>query len=93
MSQHQQNWERIIAELRTAIDQVEGPVAGRDWSEFGETTKEVFTEQVQAILDAELSNRFGEETRVNVKIKNALEAIGEQLMRDSGPTGEVVSNV
>jgi len=93
MSQHQQNWERIISELRTAIDQVEGPVPGRDWSEFSEATKEVFTEQVRAILDAELDNRFGEETRVNVKIKNALEAIGEQLMRESGPTAEAVSDV
>jgi hypothetical protein len=36
---------------------------------------------------------FGEETRVNVKIKNALEAIGEQLMRESGPTAEAVSDV
>lgn len=93
MSQHQQNWDRIISELRKAIDQTEGPVQGRDWSEFSEETKDVFTQQVQAILDAELSNRFGEETRVNIKIKNALEAIGEQLVRDPGVGTEVLSDV
>jgi hypothetical protein len=90
MSQHQQNWTRIISELHKAIDKVDGPVEGREWSGCTDETKATFTQQVQAILDAELNNRFGEENRVNVKIKGALEAIGEQLMRDPG---EVVSDV
>lgn len=93
MSQHQQNWTRIVAELHRAIDKVEGPVEGRSWAECSEETKTTFTQQVQAILDAELNNRFGEETRVNVKIKGALEAIGEQLMRDPATTGEAVADV
>jgi|GEM_PF-4797469 len=93
MSQHQQNWERIISELRKSIDQIEGPVEGRDWLEFGDTTKNVFTAHVQTILEAELSNRLGEETRVNVKIKNALEAIGEQLVRDGAMQAGVTGNV
>ena len=93
MSQHQQNWKRIISELHKAIDQVEGPVEGREWSEFGDVTKEAFSTQVQTILEAELSNRLGEETRVNVRIKNALEAIGEQLMRDISARAEVAAHV
>lgn len=93
MSQHQQNWDRIISELRKAIDQTEGPVEGREWSEFSDETKGMFIEQVQAILDAELSNRLGEENRVNVRIKTALHAIGEQLVRDAAERGEVAANV
>jgi hypothetical protein len=93
MSQHQQNWDRIISELRKSIDRIEGPVEGRDWSEFGDTTKDVFTTHMETILEAELSNRLGEETRVNVRIKSALEAIGEQLVRDSATQPEVRGNV
>jgi hypothetical protein len=84
MSQHQQNWERINSELLRAIDAIDGPVEDYEWSQLDEATKEVFTQQVKNILDAELSNRSGEETRVNVRIRNALEAIGEQVARVTG---------
>jgi hypothetical protein len=84
MSQHQQNWERISSELLKAIDTTDGPVEDLEWAQLDDRTKTVFTEQVQNILEAELSNRFGEETRVNVKIRNALESIGEQIARDTG---------
>jgi hypothetical protein len=93
MSQHQQNWDRIISELRKSIDQIEGPIEGRDWAELGDDTKDVFASQVQSILEAELSNRLGEEMRVNVKIKKALETIGEQLVRDMAARGEATGNV
>jgi hypothetical protein len=93
MSQHQQNWNRINTELHKAVDRLDGPIEGRDWSEFGDDTKEVFTSQIKAILEAELSHRFGDETRVNVKIRGALEAVGEQLVRDRAMTGESASDV
>lgn len=86
MSQ-QQNWNRIRAELQKAISESDGPIEGKSWSELGDDTKEVFTAQIITILEAELSNRAGEETRVNVKIRTALEAIGEQLTRDKGAEG------
>ena len=87
MSQHQQNWHRILAELHKAARQLDGPIDGREWSDFGDDTKEVFISQIEAILEAELSHRFGDESRVNVRIKDALIAVGEQLVRGAAATG------
>jgi hypothetical protein len=97
MSQHQQNWERIITELHKVVDQLDGPVDGCTWSEFGDETRDVFTAQIEEILEAELSHRVGDETRVNVKIKDALVVIGEQLVRGAasadGTIGKDATNV
>jgi hypothetical protein len=91
MSTNRQNRTRIIDEISRAITKVEGPVEGCTWSEFDESTREVFTTEVHAILDAELNHRFGEESRVNVKIREALERIGEHLVR--GTVTEQGNNV
>lgn len=93
MSQHQQNSDRINAELHKAVERLDGPIEGRSWSEFGDDTKAVFTSQIEAILDAELSHRFGDESKVNVRIREALETIGEQLARDATGTEDVVNDV
>ena len=93
MSQHQQNWNRINSELRKAIDQLDGPIEDHGWSEYRDDTKNVFETQIESILDAEVSHRFGDESRVNIRIREALEAIGEQLARDTATTGQKASDV
>lgn len=93
MSQYQQNWNRINAELRNAVDRLSGPTDEHDWSEFGTMAKNVFTAQVVGILQAEFSHRFGDESRVNVRIRKALENVGEQIVRDLASAKQVARDV
>lgn len=92
MSQHQ-NWKRIVTELDKAVDALDGPIAGRAWSEYSPETKEVFHAQTEAILEAELNHRVGDEATVYPAIKEALKIIGEQLVRDAPSSGQDESSV
>lgn len=95
MTHRQQNWERILSELRKAVRTLDGPIEGHAWSEYSEDMKEMFASQIETILKAELDHRLGDEWKVNVKIQEALVAIGEELTRSvaRGRAGEEGYNV
>jgi hypothetical protein len=82
----QRNWTRILEEARAAVSRLDGPVPGKTWNDLGGgTAKGAFDEAVMAILQAELANRIGDTTRVNVDINDALKKLGEQLARAEAP--------
>ena len=76
----QRNWERILAEMDQAISDLEGPVPEGAWDEFGgDSAREAFRKAMTAVLSAELANRMGDTSKVNVDISTALRVLGEQL--------------
>lgn len=84
MSQHQQNWRRISSELRKAVQELDGPIEGRAWSEFDGDMVDTFSNHIGEILEAELNYRVGDESAVNPRIRDSLVALGEEIVRRGG---------